>query len=269
MSAITQTGPYMPKSDSGKRVWMENFIRTIADAPDVYGFSADDVDHYTRVIGSYLDAHRRAKDPDRRTTTTVREKNDARERAVELCRTRAMQIKADPTLTHAQKLAVGIHVDDDILTPVQRPHGIPKIVVLGSPTGGHTIRFLPRDAFGSKAKPKGVTHMLLYAAIGDEPGLGVQHARLLGAYTKQPFDVNYPPGCGVEGKHATYYGRWLTGKGDIGPWSPGASMIIARAVAQADVSFKHLFAMDAGDQARTGDVEEREAAAPRDLKKAA
>jgi hypothetical protein len=68
------------------------------------------------------------------------------------------------------------------------------------------------------------------------------HARLLGAYTKRPFEIMYPMDCGIEGLYVTYYGRWLTTRGEMSPWSRPVGKIIGETqVSLRESEFGHLF----------------------------
>lgn len=52
----------------------------------------------------------------------------------------------------------------------------------------------------------------------------------------------YPMACGIEGLCVTYYGRWLTTRGEMSPWSPGVSLIIGGAqVSLRESDFGHIF----------------------------
>jgi hypothetical protein len=264
MQPITQSGPYMPKSDTGKRAWMEAFIRSFAEYREQFGIDDRMWEYYQRTVKRFAEALAIARNPATGTPDEVRAKNDARKEAVAICRALAMMVKHDPGMTAPDKIKLGLHVDEENLTPVKLPKGIllstgfPRLYLDALPTGGHRIRYGQDAHTGSRAKPKGVTHMLLVAAIGDRPNMEVRYARLMGAHTRWPIELNYPAGAGVEGLHATYYGRWLTSRGEIGPWSPGVSMIIAReCVAMEQVSFAHIFGFGQPAALPSGDVCER------------
>ena len=47
----------------------------------------------------------------------------------------------------------------------------------------------------------------------------------LRSFTRSPIGIALDPAD--RGKCATYFGRWVTAKGLVGPWSPGTSMTIA------------------------------------------
>jgi hypothetical protein len=249
MSTKHRRKPYMPDSDLGKKAWMERFISTIERDPEHYGFTdARKFEYVQRTIRTFITAVEATSARGTRSTSAVAAKNKARKEAVALCRSIAMDIKGDSAFSDAEKQALGIHVHAATPEDAKLPQGeltgsagFPVLVVQNSPNGGHVIRY--RDTTSpSKAKPKGVSHLLLFAAIGDKPHMRRTHARLLGAYTKRPFEIMYPADCSLEGMYVTYYARWLTTRGDMSPWSPGVSKMIGDARASLrEVDFPHLF----------------------------
>ena len=249
MSNPRRKKPYMPDSDVGKREWMQRFISQIEQDPEHFGFHDPQMFEYVqRTIRTFIDAAQETAHKAGRSQEAVVRKNGARAQAVAMCREIAMRLKHDPTITNAELRSLGIRTDDAPAENASLPGGVmrgtlgyPKLVVMRSPNGSHVIRYLDATS-KSKAKPKGVSHLLLFGAIGDKPNMLRTHARLLGAYTKRPFEVHYPGGCGIEGKYVTYYARWLTTRGEMSPWSPPESLVIGDArVSLRDSGFSHLF----------------------------
>jgi len=224
-----QTGPYMPKSDKGKQVFMWNFARQIARHPEEFGVSRETSELLMNLAAEFSAALDLATMPGTRTTPVIGGKNVARKRAVAAFRSVAMQIKADPSITAQQRADLRLHKDDPCLTRVDAPATPPFLRVENAKDGAHIISFTERPLQGGKARPKGVSHMLLFVSIGNSPSKDPADAKLIAACTRQPYTVRYPAGSGVEGQRAMYFGRWLTGRGEMGPWSPGVSMIIAAA----------------------------------------
>ncbi len=249
MSTKHRRKPYIPDDDYGKKVWMERFITTIERDPERYGFSdAYMFEYYQRTIRNFIKAFDAVSNPATRSPHATLVKNQARQEAVALCRNFAMQLKWDSSLTDEDKRALGIYPDEATPEQAKLPTGVlagtlgyPELAVQSSPNGGHVIRY--RDPVTqSKAKPKGVSHFLLYGAIGAKPRMPRTHARFMYPYTKRPFEVMYPMDCGLEGLYVTYYGRWLTTRGAMSPWSPGVSKIIGAAnVRLRESEFAHLF----------------------------
>lgn len=242
--------PYMPDSDSGKKSWMAQFIKTLESDPERFGFDDPRMFEYVqRTIRTFIKKMDEAGSPLTRSPMATVAKNDARKAAVNLCRDIAMRLKWDPTLTIEEKMALGLCAEDASAQKAKLPvgalpgsAGFPQLIVVSSPSGGHVIRY--RDPCGgdAKAKPRGVSHFMLYAAIGDKPNMRKTHARLLGAFTKRRFEIMYPMACGLEGMYATYYGRWLTTRGEMSPWSkPVSKMIADTQVRLEECPFAHLF----------------------------
>jgi len=67
--------------------------------------------------------------------------------------------------------------------------------------------------------------LLLFVAIDDEPVADPGNALFAGAFTKQPFQIAFEPDNA--GKTATYFARWQTRTGLVGPWSLPVAMQIA------------------------------------------
>jgi hypothetical protein len=241
--------PYMPDSDLGKRNWMEQFLRVVEPDPAHFGFDDPRMfEYYQRTIREYIEAYDAVSNPALRSPKATLTKNQARKKAVAMCRDLAMQLKWDSNLTDEEKRSLGLCFEDAPPEKAKLPEGtapgtlgFPTLVVKSSPNGGHVIRYTDAD-LTLKAKPKGVSHMLLFGAIGEKPNMRRTHARLLGAYPKWPFEIMYPAGCGIEGLYVTYFGRWLTTRGEMSPWSPGVSRIIADPqVSLRECEFAHLF----------------------------
>ncbi len=249
MSTKQRRKPYMPDSDIGKKTWMEQFLMELERDPVHYGFDDKRMFEYIQhTIRAFIDAVQVTLSKSHRSASTVAMKNRLRADAVAMCRSIAMDLKADPEITEAEKRSLGLRTRTAEPEDAKLPQGLlagavgyPALSVLSSPNGGHVIRY--RDITShSKAKPNGVSHMLLFAAVGEKPDMLRTHARLLGAYTKHPFEITYPTGCNLEGLYVTYYGRWLTTRGEMSPWSPGISKIIGDAqVNLREVDFTHLF----------------------------
>ena len=249
MSAKHRRDPYMPHSDLGKRTWMENFITRVERDPKRYGFDDPrEFEYIQRAIRAFIDAMNVVVNPAMRSPHATLVKNQARAEAVPMCRDIAMRLKWDPTLSDQEKRALGLNIDEAPPQDAKLPTGAltgslgyPSLAVQSSPNGGHVIRF--RDPLSSsKAKPKGVSHLLLYGAIGERPNMRRTHARLLNPYTKSPFEVMYPMSCSLEGLYVTYYGRWLTTRGEMSPWSQPVSKIIGETqLSLRECGFAHLF----------------------------
>jgi len=228
---------------------MERFITELERDPRRYGFEdARAFEYIQRTIRTFIKAAHAVANPAGRSPSAIRVKNEARAKAVALCREIAMRLKWDASLSDEEKRSLGINTCDAPAEEAKVPQGVlpgtlgfPALAVVSSPNGGHVIRYHDINT-PSKAKPKGVSHLLLFGAIGEKPNMRRTHARLLGAYTKRPFEIMYPMSCGLEGLYVTYYGRWLTTRGEMSPWSRGVSKIIGETqLSLREIDFAHMF----------------------------
>ena len=67
--------------------------------------------------------------------------------------------------------------------------------------------------------------MLLFRAIGTTPATDPAQCGFLSFVSKTEFVASFD--SADNGKTATYFARWTNSKGEMGPWSPAASMPIA------------------------------------------
>lgn len=134
-------------------------------------------------------------------------------------------IKANMGVTNEDKIALGLHVDDPTRTPVPAPTTAPLLMITGAFSGTHELRYADETTPASRRKPEGVMQLQLSMVVGDGPATDPGDARLVGLYTKQPITVEHEPEHA--GRTATFFGRWITRKGLVGPWSLPEAMTIA------------------------------------------
>ena len=115
--------------------------------------------------------------------------------------------------------------------PVSAPQTAPLLHVACTTPLCQSVGFRDGSALARRAKPPGVTAMLLVAAVVDGAG-GEDTAPtdpdalpVRGIATRQSIGVTFT--SADRAKTACYFGRWITGTGLLGPWSQMASMVIA------------------------------------------
>ena len=94
--------------------------------------------------------------------------------------------------------------------------------------GGHTVHeidFRDADRPTARAKPFGAVALILFRALADDGRAPRDAAAFAGQFTRTPARVAYASADG--GRTATYFGRWVTLRGELGPWSQGASLRVA------------------------------------------
>lgn len=215
---------YIPRRDLLALGWMKNFASTIAAGPGVYALEPAQAASIQSVVDAYNTAFYVATAPGTRTSSTVIVKDQARNTAEQLCRVYASQIKANAGIDDADKIAVGVRPVNRARTKINVPMASPALGVIGAAPNQHVLRYGNGDC-SFPAKPFGAIQLQLFVAITPDRNGTIDDARFCGAYTKNPMAVTFTPDD--EGKIAKYWGRWISLRGDVGPWSLPTSMRIA------------------------------------------
>ncbi len=226
---------YIPKSDAGKRDWLDNFSARIAADPARYGLTEADAEILTADAAAFAEAYQVAQRPETRTAPAVAHKDSTRAAAVATARVFAQLIKANRGVDNADKLNLGLRVNDTTRTPVSAPTTAPVLMIVGATGGGvHVLRYADEKTPSSRRKPAGVATLQLMAfttpvgaptpivSAGFDPSRG---GALVGLFTTQPIEVQHEHKD--DGGTATYFARWVTRTGKTGPWSAPVSMTIA------------------------------------------
>jgi hypothetical protein len=88
----------------------------------------------------------------------------------------------------------------------------------------HTINFVDEVTPTSRAKPDGVQGCEIWTKVGDAPPAGPNEVHYLALDTRTPYTVEFDSGDG--GKTAHYMLRWMSTRGEAGPWSQTVSATI-------------------------------------------
>ena len=219
------TAPYIPATDSGFLAWSINFESIIDGDFAALGLTGGQAAAYTVLDTAYQAAYAAAVNPATRTPVTVQAKDNAKTDAIANARVLAQIIKSNPAVSDATLISLGITVDIFPPTPVPTPTTFPLLDLLNATPGVHKLQYRDSDTPLSKAKPPGAKLMELYQAVGVAVAPDPSTAVFLATYTKSPLLVAQDPAN--VGKVATYFARWLTQTGLVGPWSSGVSLTIA------------------------------------------
>ena len=152
-------------------------------------------------------------------------KDDSRSICESLCRQYAILIKENTGIADEDKIAIGVRPINPNREPVDCPQTSPLISIIGATPGSQIIRFADSTTPDSKAKPFGASELQLFVAIGTEETAPLSDAQFYAKVTRNPVAVEFAEGD--DGKIATYYARWASVRGEVGPWSLPVSMVIA------------------------------------------
>lgn len=218
-------GPYIPRADGALRDWLENFAEVIAKDAAVLRVSAAEAKAVRGAAQRYAEAYALARAPGSRTSGAVRAKNEARRAAWDVVRPIAMRIKRDGRVPDPRKLALGVYPPLKGQSRIRAPRTRPVLEFVEAGRGFHRLRYHDAKTPGRAAKPYGVVYLQLYVVLGRTPAESHHWAQRVEQATRQVFDVRFK--AADEGKRATYFGRWVTRRGLMGPMSKPVTATIA------------------------------------------
>jgi hypothetical protein len=216
---------FIPQDQAGKLQWMQSFANGIAAAPSVYALSPGEAATIAQAVNRFAAAYAVALDPATGTKVTTAIKDQTRNSAENLCRTFARIIKSNNGVSDAAKEAIGVRPINNGRIAIHVPLSWPLISIVGATPNCHTLRYTDSNTPTSRAKPFGAIQLQLFVALADAPVRNPDLARYRGGFTRNPIGVSFD--SKEEGKIATYFGRWVSRRGDVGPWSSPKSMRVA------------------------------------------
>ncbi len=100
---------------------------------------------------------------------------------------------------------------------VRCPQTAPVLGILNSTPLQHLLRFADIESPELRKKPKGAAGLHLYIAKTKKGLAPLSDARFYRVVTRSPISISFEDED--ENKDVTYYGRWVSNRGETGPWS--------------------------------------------------
>lgn len=116
------------------------------------------------------------------------------------------------------RAGMGLTVKDTEPTAIGAPTTHPVGEVETSQKNLHIIHFRDELSPDSKARPHGAIGAQIYLKIGGAPPVDDKECEYVATDSRTPY--NCPFDGADAGKTAYYLLRWITAKGETGPWSP-------------------------------------------------
>lgn len=225
---------YIPAPLSQLLTWADNFSALLVATPAAYMVSAADAASVLSAFDVFKAAYNLSKktSPTTRTPTTVAATVAAKTTMLFLIRSWASQIRLNPGVSDADKLALGLRLPNNAPSPIPVPVTFPLLTVEGMASLQHFVRFVDSSTPSIKAKPAGVIGMQLYVGVGTAAIPAPSGTSFLAQVTKNPYLAQFD--TADAGKLATYFARWITRgaapggtSGLVGPFSAALTVGIA------------------------------------------
>lgn len=217
---------YIPTTDGGLVDWGLNFSDLITATPAAYGLDAADAlaiqtsfDTYDAAFALGGSINRVPVNPTARSPVTVAAKDAAKVAFRTLARTYASQIRLNPGVTNGDKIALGLNLPNNSPSPIPVPTSWPVLSILSGGPLSFTLKYSDSIIGTGKAKAAGALQMQLVASPSDTPITSPDAQPIRFLVTRVPQLIVFDSGDG--GKDCYLWGRWVTRRGLVGPWSDG------------------------------------------------
>jgi len=219
---------FFPRPDADLLPWGDrfnayvqvNFAAVGLSAAEAIGLNAK----WFRFHVDYL-AHVQARAA---ATAAYQRKAHSRREFEALLRPAVRRIQTFAATTDAQRGLLGITIPDRSRTPSAAPTTRPVLVKVDfSKRLVHRIAFVDQRTPTRRTKPKGILGAELWVkltTVGEAPPTGPADLKFLLLATRSPAKVEY---SGDQAGHTAHYMvRWLSRRGEPGPWSETATATI-------------------------------------------
>lgn len=215
---------YIPGADASFDAWQANFVSVVGGNLAGYGLVAGDLAPITTAQTAWSTSfpdHQTAQAAAQAAKQTKDADRSALEAAVRLV---VRKIQATPTVSDADKAAAGITVPDSTPTPSGPPTTAPVAKVDTSQRLQHTVHFTDSATPTSKAKPPGVRGCEIWMKVGTPPPASASDLHFVTLDTRTPHVITFD-GADAN-KTVTYWLRWVSTRGETGPWSAAVSATV-------------------------------------------
>lgn len=224
--------PYIPPRDADLVNWADNFSTLITAAPSTYGLDSTIAATIASAVAAFDAAYAAATNPSTKTPVTVSAKDTAKFAMLPILRTYASQVRINPGVADADKIALGLNLPNNSPAPIPAPATTPVLIITSASPLRQVVKF--RDEVASPTSRAKAPN-----SIGCEIWLGIDTIALTdpadlhyyGSAVKVPFYLDFDPSA--VGKVATIMGRWVNRAGSAGnnfaltgPWSTPVSQTV-------------------------------------------
>lgn len=153
---------YMPAADAAFNLWLQEFTHTFGLVFEEIGFFDGDVEYLISLRDAWNEAYAAHAVAQTGAQGARLQKDAARAEAEALVRRYAAQVQANPGLTDAQRLALGLPIRSTERTPSRTPETAPELIADASQRGVVRLRFGESPSDGVRNKlAAGATAVIL------------------------------------------------------------------------------------------------------------
>lgn len=213
---------YIPPADADFHNWFENFYNYASGNAAALGLTPDQTAALTSIYNNWKTAFPAHTTASAAAGAAKTNKDQARDGAETVLRPMVQQLQASQTVTDDQRKKLKITVRATTRTASSAPTSAPVATIDTSQRLRHVISY--KDSAGNRAKPPGVAYCEIWSKVGTPAPTDIGQMTYLGNASKTPQLEEYT--AAQAGQTATYWLRWVSTRGDEGPWSEPVSATI-------------------------------------------
>jgi hypothetical protein len=219
---------YMPRPDGDFAAWANNYYAAVKKWWDAQGLDAADLKPLETALAGWqkdYPAHVKAQ----AAAEGARQAKDVARTALEKeVRPITNFVQGYTKTTDADRATIGITVRDTSKTPSPTPTSAPVVQVESGQRLTHRLRFTDAAAPTRRGKPPGTIGAEVWLALTPTgqpaPPLGDSY-KFLSVSSRGNLQTDFP--SAEAGKTAYYALRWVSTRGEKGPWSEVAAATVA------------------------------------------
>lgn len=218
---MSTSSNYIPSSDADFNAWLQNFVNYVAANAAVLDVSPAEVTALQSAKTDWDVKYPASATAQAAAKAAVQAKDDSRDEGETVIRPLVGKIQANLAVTDSQRQSMNITVRATTRTAVGPPTTKPVATVDTSQRLRHTVNFVDETTPSSRAKPDGAQGCEIWMKVGDPPPAGPNDVTYLALDTRTPYLVEFD--ANDAGKTAYYMLRWISKRGETGPWSQTVS----------------------------------------------
>ena len=206
----------IPTRDSELDDFQRHYIAKIAANPDTYGHTPQDVARLQAAQATWSPAYAKHQKAQIEAAEASQEKGHSRSSLVEEVRASIRKVNAMSNVTNALRAALNLPTHAEGRSPVPAPTTRPLGRITDKGGLRQELHWVDETTPHSRKKPEGVYGCQLWLKIGDSAPVGEAGCTLASIDTATPYLYEFEPEDA--GKTAYWLLRWVSTRGDVGPF---------------------------------------------------
>lgn len=206
----------IPNSDSDLDDFQSHYVARIVADPDTYGHTLQDVARLQAAQATWAPVYAKHKRAQIEAAEASQEKSLGRSSLVAEMRASIRKVNALPTVNNALRAALNLPTHAEGRSPVPAPTTRPLGRITDKGGLRQELHWVDETTPHARKKPDGVYGCQLWLKIGDAAPVDETGCVLASIDTATPYLYEFEPGDA--GKTAHWLLRWVSTRGDVGPF---------------------------------------------------